>query len=81
MTIKCRSCFGNSKEIYKTKPIPEYIWPKKSFLSIKSKVKDESDSRYPVIKQTNNVISCFTGKIQGIYIIEDYILKLINDDK
>jgi len=36
MTIKCRSCFGNSKEIYKSKPIPEYIWPKKSFLSIKS---------------------------------------------
>lgn len=51
------------------------------FLSIKSKINDESDSRYPVIKQTNNIISCFTGKIQGIYIIEDYILNVINNDK
>jgi hypothetical protein len=51
------------------------------FLSIKSKINDESDSRYPVIKQTNNIVSCFTGKIQGIYIIEDYILNMINNDK
>jgi hypothetical protein len=58
----------------------EYFKYDSYFLSIKSKVKDESDSRYPVIKQTNNIISCFTGKIQGIYIIEDYILKTINND-
>jgi CheY-like chemotaxis protein len=51
------------------------------FLSIKSKINDESGNRYPVIKQTNNIISCFTGKIQGIYIIEDYILNVINNDK
>ena len=51
------------------------------FLSIKSKINDESDSRYPVIKQKNNIVSCFTGKIQGIYIIEDYILNIINNDK
>ena len=48
----------------------EYFKYDSYFLSIKSKVNDESDSRYPVIKQTNNIISCFTGKIQGIYIIE-----------
>jgi hypothetical protein len=59
----------------------EYFKYDSYFLSIKSKVKDESDSRYPIIKQTNNIISCFTGKIQGIYIIEDYILNLINNDK
>ena len=59
----------------------EYFKFDSYFLSIKSKVKDESDSRYPIIKQTNNIISCFTGKIQGIYIIEDYILNLINNDK
>jgi hypothetical protein len=50
------------------------------FLSIKSKVNDESDSRYPVIKKTSNIVSCFTGKIQGIYIIEDYMLKTIKND-
>jgi hypothetical protein len=59
----------------------EYFKYDSYFLSIKSKVNDESDSRYPVIKQTNNIISCFTGKIQGIYIIEDYILNIINNDK
>ena len=58
----------------------EYFKYDSYFLSIKSKVNDESDSRYPVINQTNNIISCFTGKIQGIYIIEDYILKIINNE-
>lgn len=58
----------------------EYFKYDSYFLSIKSKVNDVSDSRYPVIKQTNNIISCFTGKIQGIYIIEDYILNLIKND-
>ena len=58
----------------------EYFKYDSYFLSIKSKVNDESDSRYPVIKQTNNIISCFTGKIQGIYIIEDYILNIIKNE-
>lgn len=58
----------------------EYFKYDSYFLSIKSKVNDVSDSRYPVIKRTDNIISCFTGKIQGIYIIEDYILKMINND-
>jgi hypothetical protein len=58
----------------------EYFKYDSYFLSVKSKVNDESDSRYPVIKQKDNIISCFTGKIQGIYIIEDYILKMINND-
>jgi hypothetical protein len=45
------------------------------FLSVKSKILSESDERYPVINKENNVINCFTGKIQGIYIIEDFIKK------
>ena len=50
------------------------------FLSIKSKVEDESGNRYPVIKKRDNIVSCFTGKIQGIYVIGDYIKKLINNE-
>jgi hypothetical protein len=47
------------------------------FTSVKSKKYDNSDNRYPIINKNNNVINCFTGKIQGIYIIEDYILNEI----
>ena len=47
------------------------------FLSTKSKIVDLSDERYPIIKEEDNLINCFTGKIQGIYIIEDYIKNII----
>jgi hypothetical protein len=43
------------------------------FLSTKSKIINNSDERYPVITKNENIINCFTGKIQGIYIIENYI--------
>lgn len=48
------------------------------FLSTKSKIVDLSDERYPIIKKEDNLINCFTGKIQGIYIIEDYIKNIID---
>lgn len=44
--------------------------------SIKYKIKNLSDTRVPLVKKDGNMISCFTGKIQGIYFIEDYIKKL-----
>lgn len=47
-------------------------------LSTKSKTTSSTDNRYPIIKSKGNLIQCFTGKIQGIYIIEDYIKKIIN---
>jgi hypothetical protein len=50
------------------------------FLSTKSKFKSNSDNRYPIISRSDNLINCFTGKIQGIYIIEDYINKIINEN-
>jgi hypothetical protein len=53
---------------------------KDKILSIKSKFESITDNRYPIIKENGNIISCFTGKIQGIYIIEDYILNKINDE-
>lgn len=49
------------------------------FTSVKSKVLDDSGNRYPVFKKEDNLISCFTGKIQGIYIIEDFINKEIKN--
>jgi hypothetical protein len=51
------------------------------FISVKSKFNDDSGNRYPVIKSNGNVISCFTGKIQGIYVIEDYIKTIIDNEK
>ena len=43
------------------------------FYSVKMKYRSESDPRVPLIRHTGNVIDCFTGKIQGIYNIEDYV--------
>lgn len=47
------------------------------FMSIKSKIKNTSDERYPIITKNGNILNCFTGKIQGFYVIEDYIKNLI----
>lgn len=49
------------------------------FLSIKTKFKNKSDERYPIITENKNIINCFTGKIQGIFIIENYIKNKINE--
>jgi hypothetical protein len=48
------------------------------FFSTKTKTENLSDSRYPIIKKQGNIISCFTGKIQGIYIIEEFLKKIIS---
>lgn len=48
------------------------------FLSLKTKKYNESGDRYPVITRKNNIINCYTGKIQGIYLIEDFIRESIN---
>ena len=50
------------------------------FLSVKSKIDDISDTRYPIISKQDNLINCFTGKIQGIYIIEDYVYNIIQNE-
>jgi hypothetical protein len=51
------------------------------FLSFKTKYNSASDDRYPIVTQSNNIINCFTGKIQGIYIIENKINELISNFK
>jgi len=49
------------------------------FTSTKCKVVSGSDSRYPIITKHDNIVNCFTGKIQGIFIIEEKIKEIIND--
>ena len=48
------------------------------YTSVKSKYRNQSADRYPVINGESNIIHCFTGKIQGIYIIEDYVKEYID---
>lgn len=58
----------------------EYFIFSDYFLSTKTKVISNSDTRYPIINEYDNIVSCFTGKIQGIYIIEDYINNKIKNE-
>lgn len=51
------------------------------FLATKTKPVSDSSSRYPVINRNGNIVSCFTGKIQGIYIIENFIAQIIHETK
>lgn len=48
------------------------------FVSTKAKNRNESSNRNPIISVEDNLISCYTGKIQGIYCIEDFIKLRIN---
>lgn len=48
------------------------------YTSIKVKRYSASADRYPIITKQKNIINCITGKIQGIYILEDYINEIIN---
>lgn len=49
------------------------------FLSTKTKTYNSSDDRSPIIFKKDNIINCFTGKIQGIYLIEKHIIDEINN--
>jgi hypothetical protein len=48
----------------------------KNLQSLKTKPIDKSDSRTPVITIHDNIINCFTGKIQGVYYLEKYVRSL-----
>jgi hypothetical protein len=48
------------------------------FTSIKSKTYNQSADRYPIISTKGKLINGFTGKIQGIYVIEDEIKRILN---
>jgi hypothetical protein len=49
------------------------------FTSIKSKTVNSTADRYPIITTDSRLINCFTGKIQGIFVIEDFIKKYITN--
>lgn len=46
---------------------------KNYYTSIKVKRNSESADRSPTIQKNGNIITCVTGKIQGIYTLENYI--------
>jgi hypothetical protein len=48
------------------------------YTSVKVKRYSESADRAPVIVKHDNIITCITGKIQGIYTLENYINENIN---
>ena len=52
----------------------EFLHP---VFSIKAKIKSGSANRAPVIRQEGNLLSFFTGKIQGIYTIEQMAKAII----
>ena len=43
------------------------------YTSIKSKSVNSHADRSPIIERENNILHCYTGKIQGIYSIESFI--------
>lgn len=49
------------------------------FTSIKIKRDIKSDDRSPVCYSTNNVVSCYTGKIQGVFFIEQFVKNEISN--
>jgi molybdopterin/thiamine biosynthesis adenylyltransferase len=57
----------------------EYFQYNDYILSTKSKIISNTDNRYPIITESDNIVNCFTGKIQGIYIIENYIKNKIKN--
>jgi hypothetical protein len=62
-----------SAELHASKYWPafsEHLSPLKTVVSMKSKRMNASANRAPLFKQQDNLLSCFTGKIQGIYLIE-----------
>ena len=46
---------------------------KKSFFSKKVKPTTDSPDRMPKFQYNENILDCFTGKIQGIYNVEEYV--------
>jgi hypothetical protein len=83
-SYKINSDIVSEKRFYMEKKVVEYYPNFLSdfcfdgfFISTKSKFFSESADRYPKITIDGNLVNCFTGKIQGIYVIEDFIKGII----
>ena len=57
----------------------EYLSYETTVVSMKSKRASASACRAPLFRQKDNLLSIFTGKIQGIYAIEDKMRQVIHD--
>ena len=53
----------------------KYVFP---VVSIKAKSKNASAQRTPIFRQQDNLLSFYTGKIQGIYAIEAMAKKALS---
>lgn len=50
---------------------------RKTVVSMKSKRSNASANRAPLFKQKDKVLSCFSGKIQGIYLVEARVKEVL----
>jgi hypothetical protein len=50
----------------------------RTVVSMKSKRANASAYRAPLFKQQEKILSCFTGKIQGIYLIEEKVKEVLS---
>lgn len=57
----------------------EYLSYEETVVSMKSKRANASAYRAPLFRQEGNLLSIFTGKIQGIYAIEERVRQTIQD--
>ena len=58
--------------------LEDYLSPLLPVTSVKAKVRNNSADRAPVSEQDDNLLSVFTGKIQGIYAIEALVKAFIH---
>ena len=56
----------------------DYLSFSRTVVSMKSKCANASAYRAPLFKQQEKVLSCFTGKIQGIYLIEERVKEVLS---
>jgi hypothetical protein len=56
----------------------EHLCFSKTVVSMKSKRTNASAYRAPLFKRHENILSCFTGKIQGIYLIEEKVKEALS---
>ncbi|MHA2113174.1 MAG: hypothetical protein ACW98W_17035 [Candidatus Hodarchaeales archaeon] len=64
------------KVLYYYEEFLDYFEYHSFYIGKKYKYLNKSDNRIPIIRKQDNYIRTFTGKIQGIYFIQDYLEKL-----
>jgi hypothetical protein len=70
-------CMIEEKVVHYYKDFHKHFKYNSFFTSVKVKKASESADRSPLIQQDGNIFTCVTGKIQGIYTLEQYIVNEI----